>query len=194
LAFATPVKENYVKKLHLYSLLTLCAMLGMGMGFPIWWKKHRRMKNSFRANAGRPAVKARLNSRRLRLFQIPVAQLVRLRAWPERTLLPLKLLPPSLTKRQNRLHMTDFPCLTHTIEVYRSTVTSYLEADMLLRQLHRIFPGWCISFDLEDCDRVLRVESLGEPIPGSFIACLLEQSGYGCELLPDQDSCIYPAA
>jgi hypothetical protein len=89
------------------------------------------------------------------------------------------------TKRQNRLHMTDFPCLTQTIEVYRTTVTSRPAADMLLGRLQRIFPGWCISFDLEDCDRVLRVESTGEPIPGSLIAGLLQQSGYGCEPLPD---------
>ena len=74
---------------------------------------------------------------------------------------------------------------TQTIEVYRTTVTSRLAAEGLLGQLRRIFPGWCISFDLEDCDRVLRVETTGEPIPVDFIAGLLQHSGYGCEPLPD---------
>jgi hypothetical protein len=56
---------------------------------------------------------------------------------------------------------------------------------VLLRQLHWFFPGWCISFDLEDCDRVLRVETNGDPVPGDFIAGLLGQSGYQCAPLPD---------
>jgi hypothetical protein len=81
--------------------------------------------------------------------------------------------------------MTDFPCLTHTFEVYRTTVTSRLAADRLIGQLRRFFPGWCISFGLEDCDHVLRVETTGEPIPGDLVAGLLHQSGYGCEPLPD---------
>ncbi len=74
---------------------------------------------------------------------------------------------------------------TQTIEVYRTSVTSRQAADRLLGQLRRFFPGWCISFDLEDCDRVLRVETTGEPIPGDFIAGLLHHSGYACEPLPD---------
>ncbi len=81
--------------------------------------------------------------------------------------------------------MTEFPYRTQTIEVYRTTVTSRRAAERLLGQLEQIFPGWCISFDLEDCDRVLRVETTGAPIPGDFIAGLLQQRGYGCEPLPD---------
>lgn len=81
--------------------------------------------------------------------------------------------------------MTELPYRTQTIEVYRTTVTSRWAAERLLVQLGRTFPGWCISFDLEDCDRVLRVETTGAPIPDDFIAELLQQCGYGCEPLPD---------
>lgn len=76
-------------------------------------------------------------------------------------------------------------CTITTIEVYATTVTSRSAAEALLAQLRRFFPGWCISFDLEDCDRVLRVASAGNPIPTDFIEDLLRQSGYGCEPLPD---------
>jgi len=76
-------------------------------------------------------------------------------------------------------------CDTPTVEVYRTTVPSRLAADVLLQQLHWFFPGWCISFDLEDCDRVLRVETAGDPVPGDFIAGLLGQNGYQCAPLPD---------
>lgn len=81
--------------------------------------------------------------------------------------------------------MTQFTCTTTPIEIYRTTVTSRPAAEALLGQLRRLFPGWYISFDLEDCDRVLRVASTGNPIPTDFIAGLLRQSGYLCEPLPD---------
>ena len=81
--------------------------------------------------------------------------------------------------------MTRLTCTTTIIEVYRTTVTSRPAAEVLLGQLCRLFPDWCISFDLEDCDRVLRVESTGNPAPTDFIGGLLRQSGYWCEPLPD---------
>jgi hypothetical protein len=76
-------------------------------------------------------------------------------------------------------------CQAQLVEVYRTTVTSPGAASGLLRQLRSFFPGWCISFDLDDCDRVLRVETTGDPIDNNLIAGLLRQSGYGCEPLPD---------
>jgi hypothetical protein len=69
--------------------------------------------------------------------------------------------------------------------VYRTTVASRQEANRLIGQLRRFFPDCCISFDLEDCDRVLRVESPGDSIPTDCITALLQQSGYECEPLPD---------
>ncbi len=81
--------------------------------------------------------------------------------------------------------MPELTCTTTTIEVYRTTVTSRPAAEALLGRLRSFFPDWCISFDLEDCDRVLRVESTGNPIPNRLIADLLQQNGYWCEPLPD---------
>jgi hypothetical protein len=81
--------------------------------------------------------------------------------------------------------MINHSCDQHEVEVYRTNVTSRSAADWLLGQLYRYFPGWCISFDLEDCDRVLRVESPGVAIPTDFIAALLQENGYGCEPLPE---------
>jgi hypothetical protein len=76
-------------------------------------------------------------------------------------------------------------CQARFVEAYRTTVTSPGAASGLLRQLRSFFPGWCISFDLDDCDRVLRVETPGDPIDNNLIAGLLRQSGYACEPLPD---------
>ena len=52
---------------------------------------------------------------------------------------------------------------------------------MLIAKLLLLFPGSRVNFDLEDCDRVLRVE--GENICCQKIARLLKASGYCCEVL-----------
>jgi hypothetical protein len=81
--------------------------------------------------------------------------------------------------------MNEYISDTRLVEVYRTTVDNRPEADRLLRQLRRHFPTYRIHFDLDDCDRVLRVETFGEPPPSDFIASLLWQNGYYCEPLLD---------
>lgn len=74
---------------------------------------------------------------------------------------------------------------TRTFEVFRTNVATAPAAELLLRHLQSRFPGWRLSFDLEDCDRVLRVETAGEPVQYGFITRLLQGNGYHCEPLPD---------
>jgi len=85
----------------------------------------------------------------------------------------------------NPASMKEISCDPRTVEVFRTSVHSPVAAGALLRQLRQLFPGWRISFDLDDCDRVLRVESPGTFIPNDCIRELLRQSGFGCEPLPD---------
>jgi len=77
-----------------------------------------------------------------------------------------------------RLLMTD-------VEVFRTNVTTRRKAATLLRNLRACFPAYRITFDLTDCDRVLRVESPeGLPDAGA-VAALLQAHGYACVPLPD---------
>lgn len=54
-------------------------------------------------------------------------------------------------------------------------------ANVLIAKLILLFPGSRVNFDLEDCDRVLRVE--GEDICRLKIAQLLKLNGYRCQEL-----------
>jgi hypothetical protein len=67
------------------------------------------------------------------------------------------------------------------IEVFKTDVQQPGTANLLIAKLLLLFPGSRINFDLEDCDRVLRVE--GENICYEKIAQLLKASGYCCEIL-----------
>jgi len=69
----------------------------------------------------------------------------------------------------------------HMVEVFRTNVRRKRQAKVLLDILSKQFPLFRINFDLEDCDKILRVE--GENICKEQIAGLVTESGYECGVL-----------
>jgi hypothetical protein len=67
-----------------------------------------------------------------------------------------------------------------TIEVFKTNVGEP-QAKKLIDLLLRHFPGSRINFDLEDCDRILRVE--GKNISTEKVSHLLKTSNCLCEVL-----------
>lgn len=67
------------------------------------------------------------------------------------------------------------------VEVFKTNVHEVEKSKMITLKLLEHFPDNKINFDLEDCDKILRVE--GENIlPGKIIE-LLNDKGYFCEVL-----------
>jgi hypothetical protein len=69
----------------------------------------------------------------------------------------------------------------HMVEVFRTNVTRKRQAKVLLDILSKQFPLFHINFDLDDCDKILRVE--GENICPESITGLVTESGYECGIL-----------
>ncbi len=67
------------------------------------------------------------------------------------------------------------------IEVFRTNIGTVKEAAVMAGKLAEKLPGSRINFDLEDCDRILRVEA-AFVCPDQVRGLLLE-SGYHCERL-----------
>ena len=74
--------------------------------------------------------------------------------------------------------MTTVP---NMVEVYKTNVRHKRQAKRLLNVLSRQFPMFSINFDLEDCDKILRVE--GKNIPQEKIAHMVTENGYQCSVL-----------
>ena len=70
-----------------------------------------------------------------------------------------------------------------TIGVYRTDVDNVLKAKELLEMIRLDFPGCHVSFDLEDCDSVLRVESVNGTIDETKIKRILQSRGHVMENL-----------
>ena len=67
------------------------------------------------------------------------------------------------------------------VEVYKTNVKHKRQAKQLLDILTRQFPMFSINFDLEDCDKILRVEGLN--IQQDKVAELMMEQGYQCDIL-----------
>lgn len=67
------------------------------------------------------------------------------------------------------------------VEVFTTNVQEVAQANYLIIMLLKIFPDYSINFDLEDCDRILRVES--DKIDSKEIIRLLNSKNFRCEIL-----------
>jgi hypothetical protein len=69
------------------------------------------------------------------------------------------------------------------IEVFKTNINCPDKAKQLVEAIHKTFAGYKANFDLEDCDRVLRIVSIDESIATYFIAWL-NNKGCCAEVLP----------
>jgi len=67
------------------------------------------------------------------------------------------------------------------IEVFTTNVQEAHTAKQLVSLLTRHFPGSRINFDLEDCDRILRVE--GKNFTPDGVMLLVKENGFACTVL-----------
>ena len=67
------------------------------------------------------------------------------------------------------------------VEVFKTNVEQAEQSEMLINQIINHIPNGQINFDLEDCDKILRVEA--ESISNQTIIELLNQNGFDAEVL-----------
>lgn len=70
------------------------------------------------------------------------------------------------------------------IEVFKTNVEDRDHANMLVDQIHKSFEDHNANFDLEDCDRILRVKCATGSVQSSLLINLLAGHGFSAEVLP----------
>lgn len=72
------------------------------------------------------------------------------------------------------------------VEVFKTNIASNKKAGHVLGMLQNQFPGLEMNFDLEDCDNILRVESVvGREISNECITKIVREQGFEIEVLSD---------
>lgn len=69
------------------------------------------------------------------------------------------------------------------IEVFKTNICNEADAERLLVLMKKRWPLFCINFDLEDCDKILRVK--GDNLCAEEIMNIVTQQGFECAILMD---------
>ena len=67
------------------------------------------------------------------------------------------------------------------VEVFKTNVEQIEHSEMLIDQIINQIPNSQINFDLEDCDKILRIEA--ESVSNQLIIEILHRNGYHAEVL-----------
>jgi hypothetical protein len=67
------------------------------------------------------------------------------------------------------------------VEVFKTNVEQTEQSEFLINQISCHVPDGEINFDLEDCDKILRIEA--ESVSNQLIIEILHQNGYHAEVL-----------
>lgn len=70
------------------------------------------------------------------------------------------------------------------VEIYKTNVTKVYQADYLLQKIHENFKTYSANFDLEDCDKILRIES-DKKIDSAALIHFFNTFNFCLEILPD---------
>lgn len=68
------------------------------------------------------------------------------------------------------------------VEVFKTNVLFQKDALQIVASLEEIMTNARINFDLEDCDKILRIEGTNK-FKNLYIMNFLERLGYNCEIL-----------
>lgn len=77
---------------------------------------------------------------------------------------------------------------SYMIEVFKTDVTTEIEASVVLGEIHNRYRHCKANFDLSDCDKILRVEGVRGEGDICAILTLVRQQGHQAEVLSDDSS------
>jgi hypothetical protein len=71
------------------------------------------------------------------------------------------------------------------VEVFKTDVCDKAQAEEILAMLKGNFTEYKVNFDLEDCDKILRVQSFAGNVETERLILLMKSAGVSAEPLPD---------
>ena len=72
------------------------------------------------------------------------------------------------------------------VEVYKTNILKKQHAKLIKKEINTLFPKYSINFDLEDCDRILRIDTFEEMLDHNSITTILYKNGFAIEILSDE--------
>jgi hypothetical protein len=70
------------------------------------------------------------------------------------------------------------------VEVFKTNVNTRRSANKLVNQIHKTFRHYSANFDLDDCDKILRIQCDEDVIRSGTLIIFLKDKGCFAEVLP----------
>ena len=77
------------------------------------------------------------------------------------------------------------------VEVFKTNIRTVAQAQVVGKYLQEVFVSYLINFDLEDCDRIMRVRSLGGPVDSDRVRRIVLAMGFEAWVLSDEPANMY---
>lgn len=74
------------------------------------------------------------------------------------------------------------------VEVFKTNVGRSSQAKVILERIHGTYSDYVANFDLDDCDKILRVECPDGMVEAPKLLRLFRDLGFEAEVLPDDAS------
>lgn len=71
------------------------------------------------------------------------------------------------------------------VEVFKTNISRNHQAERMVLLLRKAFPVYQVNFDLEDCDKILRVKTRNIDVNPENIIQIFADYGFHCEVLAD---------
>ncbi len=71
------------------------------------------------------------------------------------------------------------------IEVFKTNVNEESNASLIVLAIKQHFDTYLVNFDLEDCDRILRVENPNGLVCANDIISIVVEKGFAVQVLED---------
>jgi len=72
------------------------------------------------------------------------------------------------------------------VEVFKTDVNCPGQAHMFLELMHRTYAAYKANFDLDDCDKILRIDCRSGSVNITAVINLLNKCGFHGEVLEDE--------
>lgn len=71
------------------------------------------------------------------------------------------------------------------VRIFTTNIECVKDVAVVIKALNEIYPQFIVNLDLEDCDRILRIESQNEVIYASKIIKVVKEKGFECTIFKD---------
>lgn len=72
------------------------------------------------------------------------------------------------------------------VEVFKTNVCDRARAEELINEIHSAFTHYSANFDLEDCDRILRIKCTTGCVEPDAVISIVKAFGFVAEVLAEE--------